>query len=118
MIAKNGDGLPSFGSSSLAALAKRFGTPLYIYDAATIRERAGELRAAFPGVRIYYAAKANTNPEIVRLIHDEGCGIEAVSAGEIAIAKKAGVPRKDLSFTCSNVAPAELAFAARNVATV
>lgn len=117
MIVRNNASL-FLGNISLRALAKRFGTPLYAYDAGVIRERARELRASFPGTDIYYAAKANTNPHLVRLIHAEGCGIETVSAGEIAIARKAGVSRKALSFTCSNVTADELAFAARHAATV
>ncbi|HRF48858.1 MAG TPA: hypothetical protein PLC98_14610, partial [Anaerolineales bacterium] len=51
------DGLP------LTALAERYGTPLYLYSAATIRERVARVRAAFKALRpeLYYAVKANGN---------------------------------------------------------
>ena len=106
------------GGIQVTTLAKKFGTPLYIYDAATMRDRAKELRESFPEVRVYYASKANTNPEIIKLIHDEGCGIEAVSQGEIDIARRAGVLKKDISFTCSNITAAELAYASKHAEVV
>ena len=89
-------------------LIKRFGSPLYIYEAETIRARCRELKKAFPNFRLDYACKANTNPEIVRLIYKEGFGIECVSPGEIAVAKKVKVPLRDITFTCGSIHEAEL----------
>jgi diaminopimelate decarboxylase len=94
-------------------LLKRFGSPLYIYDADTIRTRCRELKKAFPNFRLYYACKANTNPEIVRLIHKEGFGIECVSPGEVAVAKKAKVPVRDIAFTCGSIHEEELVSVAK-----
>ncbi len=68
-------------------IARRFGTPTFVYDAATIRQRIAELRA-FDVVR--YAQKACSNLAILDLIRREGVLIDAVSAGEIARALAAG----------------------------
>src|SRR5690349_18660645 len=68
-------------------LAKQFGTPVYIYDAAKIIERINDLRA-FDVIR--YAQKACSNLAILDLVRREGVMVDAVSAGEIQRAMKAG----------------------------
>ncbi len=71
----------------IADLVKEFGTPLYVYDAAVIRSRLGDLRR-FDVVR--YAQKACSNLAIVDLLRREGALVDAVSAGEIHRALAAG----------------------------
>ncbi|GAB6164670.1 diaminopimelate decarboxylase [Thermostilla marina] len=68
-------------------LAKEFGTPTYVYDAAVIRKRMAELRR-FDVVR--YAQKACSNLAVVDLLRREGAMVDAVSAGEIHRALAAG----------------------------
>ncbi len=81
-----------------AELADRFGTPLYIYDAATLRARAraytGPLAAA--GGRVVFALKANAAPGVLRVLRQEGLGADVASAGEIAAAVRAGFRGPDL----------------------
>jgi diaminopimelate decarboxylase len=66
-------------------LAERYGTPLYIYSAATIRERLTAFQSAFRGVphTICYSVKANSNLSILRLLARAGCGFDVVSGGEL-----------------------------------
>jgi diaminopimelate decarboxylase len=71
----------------VVGLAEEFGTPLYVYDAETIRRRFGELRR-FDVVR--YAQKACSNLAILALLRDLGALVDAVSAGEIHRALAAG----------------------------
>jgi diaminopimelate decarboxylase len=71
----------------VAELARRFGTPLYVYDAAIISERIAEL-AAFDVVR--YAQKAGSNLAVLDLVRRRGGLVDAVSAGEIERAIAAG----------------------------
>ena len=59
------------------------GTPRYVYDLATVRERARALLAAPAVDRCYYAIKANPHPEILRALVGEGLGLECVSQGEL-----------------------------------
>lgn len=61
-------------------LARQFGTPTYVYDAAMILERLADL-AAFDHVR--YAQKACSNLAVLDLLRQNGALVDAVSAGEI-----------------------------------
>src|SRR5574343_679593 len=74
-------------TSRLAGLAARYGTPLWTYDAATIRQRIAEL-AAFDTIR--FAQKACSNIHILRLMREQGVKVDAVSRGEILRALAAG----------------------------
>jgi diaminopimelate decarboxylase len=70
----------------LADLAKRFGTPLYVYSAASIRQRIQAFEKAFEKVphTLCYSVKANSNLSILKLLAKEGCGFDLVSGGELA----------------------------------
>jgi diaminopimelate decarboxylase len=72
---------------TLTELATRFGTPLWVYDAASIRRRIADLRQ-FDTIR--FAQKACSNTHILRLMRDEGVAVDAVSLGEIERALHAG----------------------------
>jgi diaminopimelate decarboxylase len=69
----------------LSKLAERFGTPLYVYSANSIRERVNAFAHAFRKVehRICYSVKANSNLSILRLLGKLGCGFDIVSGGEL-----------------------------------
>jgi diaminopimelate decarboxylase len=104
--------------AALTRLAREHGTPLYVYDAVTIRERARDLRTAFaprfPRLRLRYALKANTNVEIVRLLLAEGLAPEVVSEGEARAALLAGARGGDILFTSSSKSPSEIEFSLEN----
>jgi diaminopimelate decarboxylase len=70
---------------SLTKLARRFGTPLYVYSAATVRERYTQFDAAFRGCEhtICYSVKANSNLSILQLLGKMGAGFDIVSGGEL-----------------------------------
>src|SRR5690348_4836175 len=69
----------------MSALAKKYGTPLYVYSAAMIRERYRIMDRAFRGVphTICYSVKANSNLSILRLLAKLGAGFDIVSGGEL-----------------------------------
>jgi diaminopimelate decarboxylase len=69
----------------LDRLADRFGTPLYVYSASTIRERMRAFERAFRKVphTVCYSVKANSNLSILRLLAIMGCGFDVVSGGEL-----------------------------------
>jgi len=106
------------GAKEAEGLRKRFGTPLYVYDADTVINRSRELVRAFKGMRVHYAVKANTNPALLKLIKKEGLGAEAVSRGELLMARRAGFPKSSISFTGPSLTEAELAFAAAHAGRV
>lgn len=75
----------------LAGLAEQFGTPLYVYSADAMRERAEMLQAAFAGVpaTLCYAVKANSSLAILKLLAGLGCGFDIVSGGELERVRRA-----------------------------
>jgi len=99
-------------------LRKRFGTPLYVYDASVVSKRSRELLEAFPGMLVHYAVKANANPALLKIIKEEGLGAEAVSPGELLVAEHAGFKKKDISFTGPSLTEAELRFVANRAGRV
>jgi diaminopimelate decarboxylase len=72
-------------SVPLFQLAERYGTPLYVYSASTIRERLRVFERAFRSIPhvICYSVKANSNLSILRLLRRAGCGFDVVSGGEL-----------------------------------
>jgi diaminopimelate decarboxylase len=69
----------------LPTLAEKYGTPLYVYSAAAIRERYEAFDRAFRGIphSICYSVKANSNLSILRLLAKKGSGFDVVSGGEL-----------------------------------
>jgi diaminopimelate decarboxylase len=69
----------------LSRLAEQYGTPLYVYSGAMIRERYQQFHQAFQGVdhTICYSVKANSNLSILRLLAQLGAGFDIVSGGEL-----------------------------------
>jgi diaminopimelate decarboxylase len=85
------------GGCDLGELARRYGTPLYIFDEATIRQACQNYRAAFlkayPGETIvHYASKAWLTSALVQIIAQERLGLDVVSGGELFVALRAGFP--------------------------
>ncbi len=70
---------------SLPELAERYGTPLYVYSASTIRARTRAFQHAFRKVNstVCYSVKANSNLSILRLLAGLRCGFDVVSGGEL-----------------------------------
>ena len=91
-------------------LATTFGTPLYIYDAAKIVQQIETLKKSFSSVKlkIKYAAKALTNISILKLIKNEGVGVDVVSVFEARLALHAGYLPSQIMFTPNGVAFGEI----------
>ncbi|HLD35930.1 MAG TPA: diaminopimelate decarboxylase [Planctomycetota bacterium] len=100
------------GGLSTGSLVRRFGTPLFVYDENIIRQRARTLRQAvtYPNTRLLYSCKSNTNPAIMKILRNEGFGIDAVSPGEIYFALRIGFKPSEISFTGNNCRTDELAY--------
>lgn len=86
---------------AITALADKIGTPFYCYSASTIRRHIQVFSQAFSGLEILvcYAIKANSNQAVLRLLADEGAGMDVVSGGELARALAAGVPGNKITFS-------------------
>jgi diaminopimelate decarboxylase len=85
----------------LIDIAKEFGTPVYIYHAEKIEEQLNELNTAFKDckAKFFYAAKALTNLNILKLLNSLGAGIDCVSINEVKLALKAGFTPDKILFT-------------------
>lgn len=104
--------VPPIPESRLIELARTHGTPLFVYDAGTIRARVAELRERYDLVR--YAQKANASLALLALLRAEGCAIDAVSAGEVERALAAGYRADEIVFTSDVLDRAGLACVARH----
>ena len=103
-------GVLHIGNVSVADIAERFGTPVYVYDAQTLEAQIEKVKSAFAGLPFqpFYAMKANSNVSLLRLISERGFGCDAVSPGEIRLARHAGFAPENIWFTCSNVSDEDL----------
>jgi diaminopimelate decarboxylase len=94
---------------SLASLADRFGTPLFVYSAAAVEEAYRALDAAVPGPKLVaYAIKANANLALLRRLAALGCGADIVSEGELRRALAGGIPADRIIFSGVGKTTAEL----------
>src|SRR3989338_4205646 len=82
------------GTVSAITLAKEYATPLYVYDKQIILKRIQELKDAFPNAHICYAIKANPNHSILKLIAQQGLGVDCSNRFELELAEKAGFDLK------------------------
>ena len=105
----------AFTADRLQSLAEAHATPLWVYDAATIRERVERL-CMFDTVR--FAQKACSNTHVLRLLRGLGVQVDAVSAGEIQRALHAGYDARDehsgIVFTADEIDRATLALVAEH----
>ncbi|BDZ70096.1 diaminopimelate decarboxylase [Methanobacterium petrolearium] len=103
------------GGADALELAKEYGTPLYVIDEMRVRDNYQRVHQAFSqeyaDFQIFYAAKANTNLAVMKILEQEGSGIDAVSPGEIYTALLAGFDPDRILFTGNNVTTPELKYA-------
>ena len=95
--------------AQLEKIAASYPTPFHIYDEKAIRANARRLKAAFawnPGFTEYFAVKACPNPFIMRVLKDEGFGMDCSSLPELLLSERIGVTGEAIMFT-SNDTPAD-----------
>ena len=101
--------------------AKQFPTPFHLYTEEGIRQTARGLIRAFSGVpvfREYFAVKALPNPTVLRILKEEGCGLDCASQTELMLAEALGFKGDDIILSANDVPPAEFAYARRLGATI
>jgi diaminopimelate decarboxylase len=91
-------------------LAERFGTPLYVYSARTLREHVQSFRRAFAALKplICFSVKACQNIHILRYLRELGCGFDVVSGGELYRALRAGADPAAIVFAGAGKSEREL----------
>ncbi len=107
---------PGF-EESLRVAARRYGTPLFVTDLATLDAACAGVRDAFPDPIIrQYSVKANDVPPVIGAVTARGFGANVVSRGEWALARRAGVPNERITLEGVGKTPADLRDAARAAA--
>ncbi|MBI4499461.1 MAG: diaminopimelate decarboxylase [Chloroflexi bacterium] len=100
------------GGCDTLQLVAEFGTPLYVFDEVTLRGRCQEFLREFgdryPEVRVIYACKAFVNRAVLRLLAEEGLGLDVVSAGELAVARSVEAAMDRVYFHGNNKGEDEL----------
>lgn len=113
------DGVFHIADHSIPELVRQYGTPLYIFDRATIVNVCqAYLRAFREGYRaseslLLYASKAYLAPQIARLVAEQGMGLDVVSGGELFLAQRVNFPMQRISFHGNNKSEDELRQAMR-----
>lgn len=110
--------MPNFSlpGEVFAGAAARFPTPFHLYDEAGIRANARLLNRAFSwceDFQEYFAVKALPNPTILRILREEGCGVDCSSETELMLAEAVGFSGRDIMFSANAMPDEELAHARR-----
>ncbi|KQQ17468.1 diaminopimelate decarboxylase [Methylobacterium sp. Leaf121] len=108
-FSRDAGGVLRVGGLPLTDLAKEFGTPLFVYDADTMRRTYRALCAALAGfAEVDFSVKANPNPAVIRVFSQEGAGAEIASGAEFDAAIRAGVPPEKILFAGPGKGAADL----------
>ena len=107
---------------SALELAKKFDTPLYVISETGIKKNYNRLYKAlssnYEKIRIYYAAKANSNLSVMKTLENKGAYLDAVSPGEVFMALTSGFTPGKILFTGTSVSNEELKFLVDSNVTV
>ena len=98
-----------FSKEQIQDIVAEIPTPFHLYDERAIVENMKRMNAAFSwnkGFREYFAVKATPNPELIRLLANEGAGVDCSSLTELMIADAMGLRSEDIMFS-SNATPAK-----------
>jgi diaminopimelate decarboxylase len=112
------DGGLRLGGVDAAALVREHGSPLVVYDEATLRADARAYRTAAPGAFVCYGTKAFPNVALLRILAEEGLGADVSTLGELRFAQRAGLSGAKLVVHGNNKSDDELAAAAEAEALV
>lgn len=102
------DGRLLIGGCDVDELARKYGTPLFVYDEAHLRARCAEAVAAFGADSVIYATKAFLCLAMARLAHEEGLLLDVATGGELFVALRAGVPADRIVMHGNNKSVEEL----------
>lgn len=99
-MTKEGSNHFFFGGVDVVELVESYGTPLYVTDENKLRANFRGYKEAFEtaDTDIYYAVKANGNLTLLKILANEDAGADVFSAGELELAKTAGIPTEKILF--------------------
>ena len=103
----------TIGGVDSVELIEQYGSPLYVTNEERLRANFMRYKDAFPDADLYYAAKANANFTILRIMADEGAGADVFSDGELYMALLAGIPKEKVLFNGNSKSDGELLMAVK-----
>ena len=103
----------TIGGVDSVELIEQYGSPLYVTNEERLRANFRRYSDAFPNADLYYAAKANANFTILRIMADEGAGADVFSDGELYMALLAGIPKEKVLFNGNSKSDGELLMAVK-----
>lgn len=112
---------PYISREKLAEITAQFPTPFHLYDEKGIRETARALHEAFSwnqGFKEYFAVKATPNPTILKILKEEGCGVDCASYVELLMSQKVGFSDSDIMFSSNDTPAKEMQLARELGATI
>lgn len=98
-------------AEKFAEIAEEYGTPIHVYDERGIRENARKLYKAFswnPGFKEYFAVKATPTPRILKILQEEGCGVDCSSLTELIMSERCGFKGSDIMFSSNETPKADM----------
>ncbi|HEM6271297.1 TPA: diaminopimelate decarboxylase [Streptococcus suis] len=110
---------PFVSKEVLETITEQFPTPFHLYDEKGIRDKARALNAAFSwnkGFKEYFAVKATPTPAILKILQEEGCGVDCATDVEVLMSEKLGF--KDIMFTSNDTQAQEFVYARKVGATI
>lgn len=111
----NGLGHLEIGGVDILKLAESYGTPIYLYDEMTLRNRCREfvssVRGTYPKSKVIFAGKAFLVKKMAKIVSEEGLGLDVVSGGELYLAKESAFPMDKVYFHGNNKTLEELKLA-------
>lgn len=105
----------------LKEIDTKFPTPYHLYDEKGIRETVRSLNSAFSwnkGFREYFAVKATPTPAILKILKEEGCGVDCSSATELTMSDRCGFSGEEIMFSSNNTPAEEFQLATKLGATI
>ena len=105
----------------LQTITQQYPTPFHLYDEKGIRDTARALYKAFswnPGYREFFAVKATPNPQILKILKEEGCGTDCSSLTELMMSDRCGFAGDQIMFSSNDTPAEEFALAAKLGATI
>lgn len=103
-----------FSKEQIERIIETYPTPFHIYDEKAIRENARYFKNAFSwneGFKEYYAIKAAPNPYLMKILREEGFGIDCSSIAELELAKRVGMHGDEIMLTSNDTPAFELQLA-------
>ncbi|MCL1829235.1 MAG: diaminopimelate decarboxylase [Oscillospiraceae bacterium] len=103
-------------SDRVREITGKFPTPYHLYDEKGIRENAARVNEAFSwnaGFKEYFAVKATPNPTIMKILHEEGCGMDCSSLTELMLCERLGITGDDIMFSSNDTPEKDFKYCAK-----